>query len=74
MYFQVKYLDFLYNFFWFFQLTKSHTRTTLHPNLRNSHFPPDDEPSGYTYKVRSSGLADFSRLRMNSVDVHVHAG
>ena len=25
------------------------------------------------HKVRSSGLADFSRLRMTSVDVHVHA-
>jgi len=41
---------------------------------RGTLIPPDDEPSGYAYKVRSSGLADFSRLRMNSMDVNVHAG
>jgi len=35
--------------------------------------PPDDKPSGYNYKVRSSGLADFSRLRENSTGVHPRA-
>jgi len=41
--------------------------------------PPDDEPSGYAYKVRSypfgalSGLADQSRLRNTSTGVHPRA-
>ena len=36
--------------------------------------PPDDESSGYSYKVRSSGLADFSRLRMCSTGFESRAG
>ena len=38
-----------------------------------SSFPPDDESSSYPYKVRSSGLADFSRLRTISTGINPRA-
>ena len=46
---------------------------------RGTPCPPDDEPSGYAYKVRSypfgalSGLADLGRLRNTSTGVHPRA-
>lgn len=36
--------------------------------------PHGDKPLCYIYKVRLSGLADFSLLRKNSTDVYVRAG
>ena len=47
------------------------------PSFRNSlftdlsHHPPQRERQGYTYQVGSSRLADFSRLRLNSMDVYI---
>ena len=35
--------------------------------------PPDDKPSVYIYKVCSSGLADFSRLRNISTGINPRA-
>lgn len=45
------------------------TADTIAPYAR-----PTVNRSGYNYKARSSGLADLSRLRTNSMDVYVRAG
>ena len=47
--------------------------TIVVQSIYKSTCPPDAEPSGYAYKVRSSGLADFSRLRNNRTDIDVRA-